>query len=125
MPAVCPYTIPEILARLTDRERVVLLLIGDCLSARQIGGILKISAKTVEFHKKRIFERLGVSSSNQLVRLVVQSGLSLGREEDSLRPDNARLVRALRLAGWTHAQIGEQLGVSAQQVGRIIRRCKE
>lgn len=122
MPVVRPHTTQEILARLTDRERVVLLLIGDCLSAKQIGGILKISTKTVEFHKKRIFERLGVSSSIELVRLVVEVGLTLGRKEEPFRPDNARLMQSLRHAGWTLAQIGKQFGVSAQQVGNIIRK---
>lgn len=54
---------------LSDRERAVFRLVGEGLSAKQIGNVLKISPKTVEFHKRHLFDRLGVSSSLQLVRL--------------------------------------------------------
>jgi DNA-binding NarL/FixJ family response regulator len=77
LPEVSPPADQEILKLLTNREAAVLRLVGEGLSAKQIGEILKISRKTVEFHKRHIFERLGLTSSLQLVRVAVETGLVL------------------------------------------------
>ena len=59
------------LATLSEREREVLERILGGQQTRQISGELHISVKTVEFHRARIRERLGVSSQAQLFSLCI------------------------------------------------------
>lgn len=58
-----------LLAKLTDREREVLAQIVDGLSNKQIARMLDLSPRTVETHRANLFEKLGVDSLAQLVRL--------------------------------------------------------
>lgn len=59
------------LATLSDREREVLDQILDGKPTRRIADELRISVKTVEFHRARIREKLGVASLPQLFRLFI------------------------------------------------------
>jgi RNA polymerase sigma factor (sigma-70 family) len=59
------------LATLSDREREVLDRILDGKPTRQIADELRITVKTVEFHRARIREKLGVASLPQLFRLFI------------------------------------------------------
>lgn len=104
--------------RLTPRERTVFVLIGEGLSAKKIADILQISHKTVEFHKRRIFERLHVSSTIQLMRVMRETGATLRHGE--LRIDNASLMRSFRFAGWPLEKICAEFGMSTEQVRKII-----
>ncbi|MEJ8840180.1 response regulator transcription factor [Ramlibacter sp. AN1133] len=54
---------------LTGREQEVLALLMRGLHNRQIAAQLGISPRTVEVHKARVMEKLGVSSMVELVRL--------------------------------------------------------
>lgn len=56
--------------RLTTRESEVLAHVVDGRHNRQIAELLGISARTVEVHKARILEKLGVRNVVELVRLV-------------------------------------------------------
>lgn len=58
----------ERLAQLTQREREVLDLIVAGRMNREIAEILDISIKTVEAHRSRVMEKLGVSSVAELVQ---------------------------------------------------------
>lgn len=60
---------------LTTRQREILQLVVDGRSAKEIGSVLGISARTVEFHKYRMMEILGVRSNAELVRFAIQQGL--------------------------------------------------
>lgn len=62
--------VAELLASLTSREREVLNLVADGQPTREIAARLEISIKTVEFHRARIREKLGVSSTAELFRLL-------------------------------------------------------
>lgn len=62
--------VAELLASLTSREREVLNLVSDGQPTREIAVRLEISIKTVEFHRARIREKLGVSSTAELFRLL-------------------------------------------------------
>jgi RNA polymerase sigma factor (sigma-70 family) len=59
------------LATLSDREREVLDQILEGKPTRQIADELRITVKTVEFHRARIREKLGVASLPQLFRLFI------------------------------------------------------
>jgi RNA polymerase sigma factor (sigma-70 family) len=56
------------LERLTPREREVLERAAQGLHAKEIGATLGISPRTVEVHKARIMEKLGVRNVAELVR---------------------------------------------------------
>ena len=64
-----------LLARLSEREREVLVQIVDGLSNKQIARLLDLSPRTVETHRANLFEKLGVDSLAQLVRLYL-AGIS-------------------------------------------------
>ena len=59
----------EKLEELSARERQVLFCVLDGKSSRVIGEELYISIKTVEFHRARIMQKLGVRSTAELFRL--------------------------------------------------------
>jgi FixJ family two-component response regulator len=54
---------------LTPREREVLELVLQGLHNRDVAATLGISPRTVEVHKARVMEKLGVASIVELVRL--------------------------------------------------------
>jgi DNA-binding NarL/FixJ family response regulator len=60
-------TIPSVTARLTKREREVLLLLADGLRQDDIAERLFISRKTVGTHVANILRKLGVRSQTQAV----------------------------------------------------------
>jgi DNA-binding NarL/FixJ family response regulator len=57
---------------LTDREREVLDLVAQGLTARAIGERLGIGERTVNFHKKNLKSRLGVGTTAQAVAWLMQ-----------------------------------------------------
>jgi FixJ family two-component response regulator len=59
-------------SRLSAREREVMELVVKGLHNRRIAEELGISPRTVEVHKARVMEKLGVSNLVELVRLVDQ-----------------------------------------------------
>lgn len=61
----------EKLGRLTAREREVLEHAAQGLHAKEIAAALGISPRTVEVHKTRIMEKLGVRNVAELVRFAV------------------------------------------------------
>jgi RNA polymerase sigma factor (sigma-70 family) len=65
----------EKLARLTAREREVLELAARGKHAKEIARDLGMSPRTVEVHKMRIMEKLGVRNVAELVRFSVGAAL--------------------------------------------------
>ena len=61
----------EKLGRLTVREREVLEQAAQGLHAKEIAAALGISPRTVEVHKTRIMEKLGVRNVAELVRFAI------------------------------------------------------
>ena len=59
----------EALALLSEREQEVLRLVLAGKPSRQVAEELYISARTVEFHRARIMQKLGVRSAAELFRL--------------------------------------------------------
>lgn len=60
---------------LTRREREVLTLVGEGKSSPEIAKLLVLSVKTVEGHRGRIMEKLGVHNVAGLVRQAIRLGL--------------------------------------------------
>lgn len=60
---------------LTDRQREVLQLIAEGKLSKEIAGILNISIKTVEFHRQKIMDQLGLRSIAELTRYAVKHGI--------------------------------------------------
>ena len=61
--------------KLTARQREVLQLLAEGKSAKEVADILCISPRTVEFHKYRIMDELGMQSSVELVQYSIKQGL--------------------------------------------------
>jgi DNA-binding NarL/FixJ family response regulator len=60
---------------LSPRQREVLQLLAEGKSMKQVAAILEISPRTVEFHKYRIMELLGVKTGAELVQYAIKYGL--------------------------------------------------
>ena len=64
------------LERLSDRELQIFRMIGQGQSVRAIADALFLSPKTVETHKEHIKQKLGLASSNDLLRYAIEARLS-------------------------------------------------
>lgn len=60
---------------LTDRETEVLILTAQGKTMKVIGELLNISPKTVEFHRSRLTQKLGLKNKSELVAYAVKHGL--------------------------------------------------
>ena len=63
------------LEELTGRQREILQLIAEGQNTKQIGVILKVSPKTVEYHRMKLMNCLNIHDVPGLVRLAMQAGL--------------------------------------------------
>ncbi|HQL29507.1 MAG TPA: LuxR C-terminal-related transcriptional regulator, partial [Thermoanaerobaculales bacterium] len=63
---------------ITRRQREILQLLAAGKTAKEIGAVLGISARTVESHKYELMQALGVERSAELVRYAVKRGLGEG-----------------------------------------------
>lgn len=61
--------------QLTDRQREVLQLIAEGQTTKAIALILKVSPKTVEYHRKKLMDVLNVHDIPGLVRFALRTGL--------------------------------------------------
>ena len=62
-------------ASFTPRQREILQLLAEGRSAKEIGAALEISARTVEFHKYQMMERLDLHTSAELVHFAIKHGI--------------------------------------------------
>ena len=65
----------DALGRLTAREREILQLLAEGMTAKDIARRLEISAYTVDAHRTRIMRKLQISSIGELVRFAMRNGL--------------------------------------------------
>jgi DNA-binding NarL/FixJ family response regulator len=57
---------------LSDRQREILQLLAEGRTMKEIASILKITPRTVAFHKYSMMEELGIKSSAELVRFAIK-----------------------------------------------------
>lgn len=69
------HTRKDPIRKLTPRQREVLQLLAEGKSAKQIAVILFVSPRTVEFHKYKIMEELGVKTSAELIQYAIRLGV--------------------------------------------------
>jgi DNA-binding NarL/FixJ family response regulator len=62
-------------AAITPRQREILELLAQGKSAKEIASALGLSARTVEDHKYRLMESLGIDNSAELIRFAIRHGL--------------------------------------------------
>ena len=70
-----PHSRRDPIRKLSPRQREVLQLLAEGKSAKEVASILCISPRTVEFHKYRIMEELGISTSAELVQYSIKHGI--------------------------------------------------
>jgi len=63
------------LEKLTSRQRETLQLIAEGQNTKKIADILKLSPKTVEYHRLKLMDCLNIHDVPGLVRLAMQAGL--------------------------------------------------
>lgn len=62
-------TLDARLAMLTEREREIFRSIAQGLTSREIGDVLYLSVRTVEWHRARLMAKLGTSKRSELIAL--------------------------------------------------------
>ncbi len=60
---------------LTPRQREVLQLLAEGRSAAEAATILHLSRRTVEFHKYRLMDRLGIHTNAELIQYAIKHGI--------------------------------------------------
>ena len=61
--------------QLTQRQREVLQLLVEGHSAMEIASVLQISPRTVEFHKYRMMEDLGMKTVADLIKYAINNNI--------------------------------------------------
>jgi DNA-binding NarL/FixJ family response regulator len=70
-----PAQVVDQAGSLTLRQREILRLLAEGLSAKQMAQKLGISQRTVEFHKYRMMETLGAKTSSDLIHFAIKHGI--------------------------------------------------
>ncbi len=60
---------------LTTRQREVLQLLAEGRTAKEIANLLKISSRTIEFHKSQILTRLNLHTTADLIKYALTHGI--------------------------------------------------
>ena len=60
------------LRELTPRQREVLQLLAEGHSMKQVADMLNVTPRTVQFHKYRMMQQLGIKSSAELIQFAVR-----------------------------------------------------
>jgi DNA-binding NarL/FixJ family response regulator len=63
------------MAAMTPRQREILQLLAEGRSAKEIASTLYLSARTVEDHKYRMMESLGIENSAELIHFAIKHGI--------------------------------------------------
>ena len=64
------------IAKLSQREHEVFILIGEGLTLTQIAKKLFINSRTVSVYRKRILDKLNIKSTSQLIHFYILNKLN-------------------------------------------------
>ncbi len=67
---------PDPAGPLTARQKEILQLLVAGKTAKEIAALLHVSARTVEFHKYKMMEALGLRTGAELVRFAIEHGIA-------------------------------------------------
>ncbi|MFO0752330.1 MAG: response regulator transcription factor [Thermodesulfovibrionales bacterium] len=67
---------PSVFSVLTDREREVLQLLAEGETTKEIASHLRVSIKTIETHRNRIMDKLGIHTIAELTKYAIREGLT-------------------------------------------------
>jgi DNA-binding NarL/FixJ family response regulator len=67
---------PSRAAGLSAREKQILRLIADGQTTKQVAASVGVSAKTVETHRRRMMQKLGVHSIAELTKYALREGIT-------------------------------------------------
>ena len=70
-----PRRSPESREEMTEQEEQIARLASEGRSNREIGGTLFLSSRTVEWHLRKVFTKLGINSRDQLPAALPHSAL--------------------------------------------------
>ncbi|MCA9672033.1 MAG: response regulator transcription factor [Myxococcales bacterium] len=70
-----PATDEEALARLTPRERQVLLCVAEGKTNKEIARALDVAIKTVMTHRANMMDKVGIHNRSKLVQFAIRTGL--------------------------------------------------
>jgi len=62
--------------RLTKRQREVLQLVAEGMTAKEIASTLSLSVKTAQFHKANVMRTLGLRTTAELVKYAIRRGMT-------------------------------------------------
>jgi DNA-binding NarL/FixJ family response regulator len=65
-------------AELTSRQREVLQLLAEGFTMKEAAGLLRVTARTVAFHKYRVMQQFRLKSNAELIQFAIDKRLMLG-----------------------------------------------
>ena len=71
-----PAAMPSVFSDLSPREREILQLTAEGKAMKEIASQLDISIKTVETHRRKVMEKLGMDSVAELTKYAIREGLT-------------------------------------------------
>ena len=63
---------------LTSRQREVLQLLAEGFTMKEAAGVLRVTARTVAFHKYRVMQQFRLKSNAELIQFAIEQRLTLG-----------------------------------------------
>ena len=58
---------------LTPRQREVVQLLAEGKSMKEVASVLKVTPRTVAFHKYRVMEELNIGTTAELIQFAIKS----------------------------------------------------
>lgn len=90
--------LPPPAGELSERETEVLRLLCNGFTTYEICDVLSISRSTIDFHKMKLFNNLGVRNENELIRVALYLGIIKIEELDFYGQDYVLAPRPKKIA---------------------------